>query len=203
MKVRHFGDGALLVETADAACAQELRTELAAEAIPGVRGLVPGLRSLLVAADPLVTDLDALAARLEARPPPGSNLPLPRVHEFAVRYDGEDLAGLAQSLGMEKERLIELHTAPVYVVAFLGFSPGFPYLTGLDPALRASRHDEPRVRVPVGSVAVAGEFCGIYPQATPGGWRLLGRTDKALFDTTREPPALLLPGDQVRFRALP
>ncbi|HSC48361.1 MAG TPA: 5-oxoprolinase subunit PxpB [Gammaproteobacteria bacterium] len=202
MKVRYFGDSSLLVETEDATVAQGLRAELLAEAIPGLRELVPGFRSLLVTADPLVTDLEALAQRLQRRGPPKFSLPVPRQHEFTVSYDGEDLAPLARRLGMEADDLIRRHTAPIYTVAFLGFAPGFPYLTGLDPALHAPRRASPRLRVPAGSVAIADEFCGIYPQATPGGWQLLGHTQAPLFDPGREHPALLAPGDRVRFRAV-
>lgn len=202
MKVRHFGDGALLVDTEDAATAQALGAELLAESIPGLRELVPGFRSLLVAADPLVTDLEMLRQRLQKRGPPQFSPPVPRQHEFAVSYDGEDLAPLARHLGMEADDLIRRHTAPVYIVAFLGFAPGFPYLTGLDPALHTPRRASPRLRVPAGSVAIADEFCGIYPQATPGGWQLLGHTQVPLFDPGRERPALLAPGDRVRFRAV-
>jgi KipI family sensor histidine kinase inhibitor len=87
-------------------------------------------------------------------------------------------------------------------VAFTGFAPGFGYLTGLPESLRQSRLDTPRTRVPAGSVGVAGEFAGIYPRASPGGWRLLGHTDAVLFDPRAERPTLLAPGDRVRFRAI-
>ncbi|MFI4921043.1 MAG: allophanate hydrolase subunit 1, partial [Gammaproteobacteria bacterium] len=92
---------------------------------------------------------------------------------------------------------------PVYEVAFLGFSPGFAYLTGLDPKLQLPRLATPRTRTPEGAVAMAGEFTGIYPQATPGGWQVLGLTTAKLFDATRASPALFAPGDQVRFKVLP
>jgi KipI family sensor histidine kinase inhibitor len=100
------------------------------------------------------------------------------------------------------EKVVELHTEAEYTVAFTGFAPGFGYLTGLPEPLRQSRLDSARTRVPAGSVAVAGEFAGVYPRASPGGWRLLGRTDAVLFDPRAERPALLAPGDRVRFRGV-
>lgn len=202
MNVRYFGDAALLVETEDATAAQALRAELLAEAIPGLRELVPGCRSLLVQADPLAADLEALAQRLRSQEPSKLGLPAPRLHEFTLSYDGEDLTFLARDKKLEVQEVVRRHSATLYTVAFLGFAPGFPYLTGLDPALHTPRRASPRLRVSAGSVAIAGEFCGIYPQATPAGWHILGHTDVALFDPDRDRPALLAPGDQVRFRAL-
>jgi KipI family sensor histidine kinase inhibitor len=101
------------------------------------------------------------------------------------------------------DEVIDLHTGADYAVAFTGFAPGFAYLTGLPEPLRQPRLDQPRTRVPAGSVAVAGEFTGIYPRSSPGGWRLLGHTDTVLFDSRAEPAALLAPGDRVRFRSMP
>ncbi len=203
MNIQPMGEGALLVETADAAAAQALRTNLLEQGVTGLHELVPGQRSLLVSFDPLHMDPGALAQRLTGLAAAPAAPVKPRRHEIGVRYDGEDLAGLARELHMEAAELVRRHAAPVYRVAFLGFAPGFPYLTGLDPALQAPRRGEPRVRVPAGSVAVAGEFTGIYPRATPGGWRLIGRTDVSLFDVMLSPPALFAPGDEVRFLVLP
>lgn len=198
-----MGDAALLVETGGAAAAQELRRVLQEQAIPGLRQLVPGADSLLIAVDPLRTDLEALGRKL----PELVRLPMEATssqqHEFGVHYDGADLETAARTLGMDMEELVRRHIAPLYTVAFLGFAPGFPYLTGLDPLLRLPRRADPRIMVPPGAVAVAGEYCGIYPRATPGGWHVLGRCEAHLFDPERSPPALLSPGDRVRFRALP
>jgi KipI family sensor histidine kinase inhibitor len=124
------------------------------------------------------------------------------LHEIAVEYGGvvgPDLAELAQQAGMDRATYINSHSAVEYAVAFLGFQPGFPYLNGLPSGLRAPRRASPRVRVPAGSVAVGGGYCGIYPASGPGGWHLIGRTDAVLFDPQRAAPALLLPGDRVRF----
>lgn len=203
MKVRYLGDSALLVETGDAATAQQLRRVLLEQSLPGLRQLVPGAGSLLIAADPLGTDLEALARRLPELARTPALAMAPRQHEFGVRYDGADVRAAAQALVMDADELVRRHAAPLYTVAFLGFAPGFPYLMGLDPLLRLPRHADPRSAVPPGAVAVAGEFCGIYPQATPGGWHVLGRCEARLFDPDRDPPALLAPGDRVRFRVLP
>ena len=131
--------------------------------------------------------------------PPGAEVPTGRVHEIAVRYDGEDLPEVARRAGLDAAEVVARHAAPLYTVACLGFSRGFPYLEGLDPVLWLPRRASPRARGPAGSVAVASEQAGIYPQATPGGWHLLGTTDAVLFDESAEPPAMLAPGDRVRF----
>jgi KipI family sensor histidine kinase inhibitor len=125
-------------------------------------------------------------------------------HEIEVRYggeDGPDLAVVAAECGLAPERIVELHAGAEYRVAFLGFCPGYPYLVGLPRELEVARLASPRAQVPAGSVAIAGPFAGIYPSATPGGWRLLGRTETRLFDPAADPPALLAPGDRVRFVA--
>ncbi|WP_421734849.1 5-oxoprolinase subunit B family protein [Cellulomonas sp.] len=118
-----------------------------------------------------------------------------------VVYDGADLDDVARLAGLSVDDVIARHTGAQYTVAFGGFMPGFAYLVGLDPVLRVPRLDSPRERVPAGSVAIADEFSAVYPAATPGGWRLLGRCDVRLFDVDREPPALLQPGTRVRFTA--
>jgi KipI family sensor histidine kinase inhibitor len=114
-------------------------------------------------------------------------------------YDGEDLAEVAQRTGRAVDEVLRLHAGAEYTVRMLGFLPGFPYLDGLPEALRLPRLGTPRLAVPAGSVAIAEGQCGIYPVQSPGGWRILGRTDLVLFDPRRDPPALLAPGDRVRF----
>jgi len=202
MNARYMGDSALLVETRDSAEAQRLRHALDAERIPGLRQLVPGYSSLLLEADPLVADLDALARRLPELLRAPSQASISRLHEIPVCYTGEDLEAVAASLGMRMDEVVRRHSAPTYSVAFLGFAPGFAYLTGLDPALKLPRLATPRTRTPEGAVAMAGAFTGIYPQATPGGWRVLGSTSVRLFDVSRTSPALFAPGDQVRFKVI-
>ncbi|MBK0420116.1 5-oxoprolinase/urea amidolyase family protein [Leucobacter sp. CSA1] len=118
-----------------------------------------------------------------------------------VRYDGADLAEVAELTGMSVDQVIERHTAAEYTVAFTGFAPGFAYLSGGDPALAVPRRPSPRPRIPAGAVAIAGRFSGVYPRPSPGGWQLLGRTDYPMWDLGREQPAALIPGGRVRFAA--
>jgi KipI family sensor histidine kinase inhibitor len=118
-----------------------------------------------------------------------------------VRYDGEDLATVAEAWGCGPEEVAGRHAAATFTVAFCGFAPGFAYCTSDPPLPPVRRRDEPRPRVPAGSVAVASEYCGVYPRAMPGGWRLIGTTDAVLFDVRRAQPALLVPGARVRFES--
>ncbi|MGO1810595.1 MAG: 5-oxoprolinase/urea amidolyase family protein [Canibacter sp.] len=119
--------------------------------------------------------------------------------EIPITYNGEDLEYVAQTTHLSIEEVTRRHQAQEYTVAFTGFSPGFAYLVGGDPALHVPRRDTPRTRIPEGSVALAGEFTGIYPRSSPGGWQIIGRTDQLLWDLSRTPPALLQPGSRVRF----
>jgi KipI family sensor histidine kinase inhibitor len=125
------------------------------------------------------------------------------LHEITVEYGGvagPDLPALAELAGMDAVAYIDSHAAVEYAVAFLGFQPGFPYLRGLPPALYAPRRASPRVQVAAGSVAIGGGYTGIYPASGPGGWQIIGRTTSSvLFDPQRDAPALLKPGDRVRF----
>ena len=128
-----------------------------------------------------------------------------RIVEMPVCYGGthgEDLDAAANELGIAPAELIARHAEATYTVAMIGFAPGFPYLSGLDPTLALPRLATPRTRVPAGSVAIGGAQTGIYPRESPGGWRLLGRTPLRLFDPQRDPPSLLAPGDRVRFVAI-
>jgi KipI family sensor histidine kinase inhibitor len=116
-----------------------------------------------------------------------------------VHYDGPDLALVAETAGVAVAEVAALHSGVEYSVAFSGFAPGFGYLVGLPETLIQPRLDQPRTKVPAGSVGIAGEFTGAYPRSSPGGWRLIGHTDTVLFDSHRDRPALLTPGDRVRF----
>ena len=200
MKLRPAGERGLLVELDDLETVHRLHAALRDLDPPGVVELVPGYRTLLVVAGPgSAGALDELAAGLpELELPPAGEVAGEPV-EIPVSYDGEDLPEVASLTGLDAEEVVRRHTAPEYTVAFLGFSPGFPYLVGLDPALEVPRRDTPRTSIPAGSVGLAGGQTGIYPTASPGGWQLIGRTDVTLFDPERDPPALLAPGSRLRF----
>lgn len=127
-----------------------------------------------------------------------------RAHSIDVAFgheNGPDLPSVAREVGLQEDEIVAGFCAAEYTVAFVGFSPGFPYLIGLPRELEVARLAAPRTSVPAGSVAIAGPFAGVYPSATPGGWRLLGRTGERLFDPAADPPARFAPGDRVRFVA--
>lgn len=201
-RVLQAGDAAVLLEFDSAEQVASAHRRLMREMPAGVVELVPAARTILVLYDPVAVALDRLEhqlAEVESEPAPASGAGAPPLITLPVVYDGQDLEEVSAATGMSVAEVIERHAAPEYVVAFCGFSPGFAYLTGLDPLLRLPRRDTPRTRVPAGSVAIADEFTGVYPAASPGGWRLLGRTDTPLWDLDREPPALLTPGSRVGF----
>ncbi|RZQ65313.1 5-oxoprolinase subunit B family protein [Amycolatopsis suaedae] len=200
MRWLRYGEHGALVECGSLAEAGALRAVLADAHHPDVVELVPGARTVLLAVRPgsaALGELRELAESADLDHPPAGE---PSEIEIDVHYDGEDLELVARTAGIGVDEVVELHTGAEYTVAFTGFAPGFGYLTGLPEPLRQSRLDSPRTRVPAGSVAVAGEFAGIYPRSSPGGWRLLGHTDTVLFDPKADRPALLTPGDRVRFR---
>jgi KipI family sensor histidine kinase inhibitor len=179
MHLLSAGDHGVLLEVDDNAAALRLATSLRARG--GFVDVVAGHRTEFAFDD----------APVESAPG--------RLVEVPVRYDGADLGEVASLTGVDD--VVELHTGVEYTVGFVGFAPGFAYLLGGDERLSVPRLDTPRERVPAGSVALAGPYSGIYPRESPGGWRLIGRTDVVLFDAARDRPALLEPGDRVRFSA--
>lgn len=200
--VTAFGTAALVsvTDTTQArAVAEALRARL-----NGIGAVVPGADTVLVhpgtTSESLVTAV-AAALAAESVPTPSRTVETVRI---PVTYDGEDLPVVADLLGVSVEEIIARHTAATYTVDFLGFAPGFPYLSGLDPFLSSvPRLDMPRSRVPAGSVGLAAGRTCIYPTASPGGWHLLGFTDAVLFNPTNEAsPALLDAGTQVVFEAV-
>jgi KipI family sensor histidine kinase inhibitor len=190
VNIRPVGWGAVLVEVDGPDLARAAYERV--RGLPGVREVVPAARTVLVEADPL-PDLAALLADLRPVPAGGEQVEIP------VVYDGADLAEVARRTGLTAEEVVRRHAAADYTVAFSGFAPGFGYLTGLPAELHVPRRDSPRTAVPAGAVAIAGEYAGVYPRRSPGGWQLLGRTDAVLWDADRDPPALLSPGTRVRF----
>jgi len=205
--LRHVVDGAVLLEYPGEPDAQANRAAVAVAAAlarhppAGLLDAIPGARTLLVLFDPDVLD-HASAEELLLRIEPVEKSAEPRTVRLAALYGGEagpDLAALAHRAGLSAEELIRLHAAAHHRVAFLGFAPGFPYMTGAPRALELPRLATPRVRVPAGSIAVADGYTGIYPTESPGGWHLIGRIAQQLFDPAASPPSLLLPGDEVVF----
>lgn len=195
--IRPYGPTAFLVE---AASTEEVM-QLAWLQVPGVVQRIPGAQTLLVEcahASAVAVARDEYATALVA------DAPVPTGHTLTidVAYDGADLASVAEQSGLPVDEVIAQHAGAEYRVALCGFAPGFAYLAGLPPVLQLPRRAEPRTRVPAGSVAIAGAWSGMYPRASPGGWHLLGTTAAPLWDTKRNPPALLTPGDHVRFRAV-
>lgn len=189
-----------------------LAARLQAQAPPWLRDCVPAYASLALFIDAHAFDgRDPLPAVRDwlARQPDPAALPdeAPRASpiDMPVCYDAEfapDLAVLAAHAGLSPDEVIARHQAPTYQVAMIGFAPGFPYLLGLDPALAMPRLATPRMQVAAGSVGIGGAQAGIYPRESPGGWRIIGRTPLRLFDPAREQPALLAPGQSLRFVAI-
>nr|WP_255784045.1 5-oxoprolinase subunit PxpB [Lysobacter chinensis] len=184
-----------------------LAARLDRDRLPGVVDLVPAYASLGVFFDSAAVDADAVARWLRDHLHGGGPAPPPsgRVVDVPVSYGGRfgpDLADAAHELGLDSQTLAHRHASSLYTVAMIGFAPGFPYLSGLPSTLALPRLATPRTRIPAGSVAIGGRQTGIYPRESPGGWRIIGRTPLVLFDPCRERPALLAPGDRVRFRMI-
>lgn len=178
---------------------------LRSRALPGVRDVVPAYCTVGVHFDPLRTDLAALERALAEIGRVAEEVERPADREpidVEVRYggeDGPDLDAVAEWSGLSPADVVERHAQRIYRVYMLGFVPGFAYLGQVDPSIAAPRRRVPRDRVPVGSVGIAGAQTGIYPMETPGGWQIIGRTDRVLFRPDRTPPSLFTPGDRVRF----
>jgi KipI family sensor histidine kinase inhibitor len=208
-RVVPFGEGALLVELGD---------EFDEDVVGWARGIadhwetvfrfgpaVPAYSSALLRFDPLRTspvEADKAAHAMLAQ---GRSASVPRTEHLArvtlvpTTYDGPDLAETAERSKLSVEQLIALHSGHDYTAYFLGFMPGFAYCGRLDPRIISSRLERPRERVPAGSVAIADGQTGVYPRASPGGWRLIGSTKLAMFDPSAAEPFAIRAGDRVRF----
>ena len=206
---RAAGDQAVLVELGDEispdtnARVHGLARAIEEAGVGGVVDLIPAYDSLLVQYDTAAVSMEDLQTRIveldsaQVRSEEGG-----RVVELPVLYGGEhgpDIERVAEHAGMAVDEVIGLHSGTDYLVYMLGFTPGFPYLGGLDDRLATPRVATPRLRIPAGSVGIAESQTGVYPLTSPGGWNIIGRTPLALFDPTRAPPSLLAPGDVVRF----
>ena len=209
LRARPLGDSALTIAFGTEKSAELLKrvhaaaSAVSAAALPEVEDVVTAYLSLAVFYDSGKTSYGEVAAKvLEvcertsiAGPAPGAL----RTHEISVTYDGPDLEDVATSLCLSTEDVIGRHLDRTYSVDLIGFVPGWAYLSELDPAIHLPRRAQPRARVPAGSVAIAGAQTGVYPLITPGGWHIIGHTDNVMFDPARDPPAVLRPGDKVRF----
>ena len=191
MNVLPCGDRAVLIE-----CDTLREAQAWFEALREHAEVVLGARTVLVRGD-----LRASYELIDRTDPSTSPVDAGPVVEIPVTYDGDDLAEVADLTGLTAADVVAAHTGTAWTVAFSGFAPGFSYLVGGDPRLHVPRRSSPRTRVPVGSVGLAGEFSGVYPRESPGGWQLIGRTTLPMWDIDREPPALLVAGTTVRFVA--
>ena len=203
--VREYGDRALMLECGSGDQVLALTAALRDAGMPGVSDIVPGARTVLLVVDGPESrrSVRSRLADIHIAEPAAHPAPAQADVVIDVVYDGADLSEVAGLTGMSAGEVIEAHTATAWRVGFGGFAPGFAYLVGGDPRLQVPRRAEPRIRVPAGSVALAGEYSGVYPRESPGGWQIIGRTDASLWDTGREQPALLTPGMWVRFRSAP
>ena len=210
IRVLPCGDSALLVELGNDINPEvhrrvrNLFLTAEKEGLPGVVDMVPTYRSVLIYYDPRVTNLGELHKRLETLSLGVQESPVekPRVVEIPMVYGGEygpDLDSVAEHNGLTPQEVINIHVSTDYLVYMIGFSPGFPYLGGMSENIATPRLKTPRLAIPAGSVGIAERQTGIYPQESPGGWRLIGRTSLRLFDANREPPSLLSAGDYLRF----
>lgn len=208
MTIRPASDRSLLVAFREAISLETHRQVFhLTKALQGMRGIInlhPAYASLLVEFDPRICDhaqIERLILQQEVRESM-EKTEEPRLVEIPVSYGGEfgpDLEDVARHTGLTAERVIELHSDTEYLVYFLGFAPGFAYLGGLPPQLTTPRLSAPRKRVPEGSVAIGGNQTGVYPIASPGGWRIIGHTETKLFDPAAAEPVLLRMGDRLRF----
>ena len=205
MRFLPVGPRTLLAELDDLDQTLALFDALLADPVPGVTEVVPAARTLMIRTAPGVAADAALAGVILSRQPAPGTPPAARATEtveLPVTYDGEDLTEVASLMHLTQAEVIVAHQATTWQVAFCGFAPGFAYVTCDDAHFDLPRRAVPRMRIPAGSVALAGRFCGVYPQETPGGWQLIGRTEVPMWDLSRDPPALLRPGVRVRFEEI-
>ncbi|MFI7494576.1 5-oxoprolinase/urea amidolyase family protein [Kocuria sp. M4R2S49] len=196
--VRPLGPRAALVECADLRDAVAVHARLAGADLPGLVDCVAGAETVVVRAS-TTTALRDIVRAARAAPRGSAGTGEARTVTIDVVYDGEDLAAVGELTGLGADGVVRAHSGQAWTAAFAGFAPGFFYCVG-EEGLDVPRRDTPRTAVPAGSVALAGRFSAVYPRSSPGGWQLIGRTAARMFDLDREDPALLRPGDRVRYR---
>ncbi len=199
MRVLPSGTTALLVELESLEEVLALHATLVEQRLDGVVDIVPAARTVLVVTDPATTSLSSVEAAVKRMTPRPHHRATGDLVEIPVSYDGADLEEVAALAGRTPAEIVRRHTGHEWTVAFCGFAPGFGYLVQRSAHWDVPRRESPRTRVPAGSIALAGEFTGVYPRESPGGWRLIGRTEVTVFDLSRDPAALLRPGIRVRF----
>ena len=204
MRIQPMGDTALFAELSTrldtAINTRAIALATALKKRRDVRQAIAGYASVTVQFDPELATHESLAAaikRLAAKRPPMDEPG--RLHRIPVTYDGPDIEEVGERLQLSREKIIELHTRPIYRVFLVGFVPGWAYFGPLPEELALPRREVPRTLVPAGSVAIAGRQSGIYPLPTPGGWHLIGRTSVKLFLPDSDPPCLFRAGDRVKF----
>ncbi|KAJ5114072.1 allophanate hydrolase subunit 2-domain-containing protein [Penicillium angulare] len=189
----------ILVELEDLDDTLALLSSLQTSTLIGIKEIIPAARTLLIHYQPEQVTAEQLANEISKRELSANPSCSNELIEMPVCYDGEDLEHVAYLTKLSVEEVIRRHSKSEFTVAFCGFAPGFAYLTGGDPALNVPRHTDPRTVIPAGSVALAGSFSGVYPQSSPGGWQLIGKTSVKIWDLSRSPCALFQPGNRVRF----
>jgi KipI family sensor histidine kinase inhibitor len=202
LRVLDYGDRALLLQLDSTAEVLGWTAALREADLLGVVDIVPASRTVLVKLEGRRYQPGARQRLEKLTVTPDDAILAPGHVDVVIDvvYDGPDLAEVGRATGLGEAGVIAAHTGTPWRVGFSGFSPGFAYLVGGDPRLEVARRAEPRTRVPAGSVGLAGEFSGVYPHQSPGGWQLIGRTDAVLWDIDRPDPALLTPGMAVQFR---
>ncbi|AHK28158.1 Uncharacterized protein ybgJ [Rhodococcus opacus PD630] len=200
MRILDVGESAVLAEFEDLGTVLAHFRALDKSRPPGVVEVIPAARTILVRFDHGATSRDRVAKWVRTTESEATVAEdAPDEIRIDVRYDGPDLEDVAELTGLGVDGVVAAHTGTPWTVAFCGFAPGFGYLTGGAPELHVPRRSTPRTSVPAGTVALGGEFTGIYPRSSPGGWQLIGTTDEPIWDAERTPPALLRPGVVVRF----
>ncbi|MFE1594630.1 allophanate hydrolase subunit 1 [Nocardia sp. NPDC058705] len=212
-RIRPAGDRAMLITLDDPRPVQRLASALRVHAIAGVEDVLPAAETVLVTMHSVSygvqvrRELVALLDRLDHEPPQADSPDVSRgtvpetepVVEIPVRYDGADLPEVARLLDLSIPEVIAAHTGTIWRCAFVGFAPGFGYLTSPDGRLTVPRRTRARTAIPAGSVALAGGYSAVYPRGTPGGWQLIGTTDLRMWAVDRDPPALVRAGSAVKF----